>query len=82
LDTCHFEPAEGSVRNLNGYRRFLNRRRAPHVEMTMGGVNEVPHNIQSCGSGEFSLRECGAMEYSRFLKWAVVPFDIHLCFFL
>jgi len=48
----------------------------------MGGVNEVPHNIQSCGSGEFSLRECGAMEYSRFLKWAVVPFDIHLCFFL
>ena len=47
---------------------FLNRRRAPHVEMTMGGVNEVPHNIQSCGSGEFSLRECGAMHYSLFLQ--------------
>ncbi len=30
---------------------FLNRRRAPHVEMTMGGVNQVSQKVQSCGSG-------------------------------
>jgi hypothetical protein len=60
---CHFEPTEGSVRNGNGYRRFLNRRRAPHVEMTMDGVNQVPHKIQSCGSGEFGLGKRGTINY-------------------
>ena len=48
---CHFEPTEGSVRNLNWYRRFLNRRRAPHVEMTMDSVNQCPTRYNLAGAG-------------------------------
>ena len=60
LNRCQFEPAEGGVRNPNAFSRFLNRRYAPHVEMTIVVATKLATKYALVGAGS---KENGIITY-------------------